>query len=200
MKLDFSTMTPQQAYFCITQSLIPRPIAWVLTENETGSYNLAPFSYFTAVSSNPPLLMISIGSKPDGSPKDTLANLQQRKKCVIHIADASQLDDLNQSAATLDYGVSEVEQQQLALAEMADFCLPRLANSKIAMAAELYRIDDIAGQSIVYCQLESIWLDDQISRIENDQLKIDASKVDPIARLGANEYALFGEIVQRKRP
>ncbi|MET0093908.1 MAG: flavin reductase, partial [Sedimenticola sp.] len=75
MNIDLSEMPPGQVYFTMTQALIPRPIAWVLSENADGGHNLAPFSYFSAVSSEPPLVMLSIGRRPDGTPKDTAANI-----------------------------------------------------------------------------------------------------------------------------
>jgi flavin reductase (DIM6/NTAB) family NADH-FMN oxidoreductase RutF len=63
MHLDFSDFTAAQRYHLMTQTIIPRPIAWALTDSDNGSYNLAPFSYFTAVSSEPALLMLSVGKK-----------------------------------------------------------------------------------------------------------------------------------------
>ena len=60
MYIDFDDMTPQQVYITMTQTVIPRPIAWVLSENANGSLNLAPYSYFNAVSSDPALVMICL--------------------------------------------------------------------------------------------------------------------------------------------
>ena len=71
MILDLSALQPAQVYFQMIQTLVPRPIAWVLSEIENDKYNLAPFSYFNAVCSDPPLIMLSVGKKPDGSFKDT---------------------------------------------------------------------------------------------------------------------------------
>ena len=67
MILDLSELKPAQVYFQMIQTLVPRPIAWVLSEIEQNKYNLAPFSYFNAVCSDPPLIMLSVGKKPDGS-------------------------------------------------------------------------------------------------------------------------------------
>ncbi len=64
MNIDLSTLAPTQVYHLMTQTVIPRPIAWVLTDSGEQNFNLAPFSYFTAVSSRPPLLMISVGKSP----------------------------------------------------------------------------------------------------------------------------------------
>ena len=61
MYVPLEELSPANAYFLMTQTIIPRPIAWVLSENETGTYNLAPFSYFNAVSSDPAVFMLSVG-------------------------------------------------------------------------------------------------------------------------------------------
>ena len=67
MIVELHSLTPAQVYLHMIQVLVPRPIAWVLSENASGSFNLAPFSYFNAVCSDPPLIMLSVGKKPDGS-------------------------------------------------------------------------------------------------------------------------------------
>ena len=64
MHINVEELTGTEAYHLLTQTVIPRPVAWILTENEEGDYNLAPFSFFTAISSRPPLIMFSVGSKP----------------------------------------------------------------------------------------------------------------------------------------
>ena len=78
MRQSFSDLNPSERYHIMTQVVIPRPIAWVLTANDgdqsnhsSSRFNLAPFSYFNAISSDPPLVMMSIGKKPDGEEKDT---------------------------------------------------------------------------------------------------------------------------------
>ena len=108
MYVNLDALSPNQVYFSIIQTLIPRPIAWVLSENADGGFNLAPFSYFNAVCSDPPLVMLSIGRKPDGSPKDTRVNIEQRERFVIHIAHRELAKQVTESSATLDYGDSEV--------------------------------------------------------------------------------------------
>jgi len=65
-----------ESYKLMAQTIIPRPIAWVVTEDE-GVVNIAPFSYFIGLSSDPATVLISVGHKPDGSPKDTLANIRE---------------------------------------------------------------------------------------------------------------------------
>jgi flavin reductase (DIM6/NTAB) family NADH-FMN oxidoreductase RutF len=203
MILDLDELAPNQTYFQMIQTLIPRPIAWVLTEHGNGSLNLAPFSYFTAVCAQPPLVMISVGHKPDGSVKDTRANIEERGDFVIHIAHCQMLEALNASSATLAADVSEIDELGLATVPFAGSRLPRLAEARVAYACECYDIQEIGPgkQSLIFGRIRHIYLDDGIvdTSVEG-RIKVDAGKLDPIARLGASEYATLSEVVSLKRP
>lgn len=203
MIIDLSDLKPAQVYFHMIQTLIPRPIAWVLSEIEHGKYNLAPFSYFNAVCSDPPLIMLSIGKKPDGSYKDTRVNIEQRKDFVAHIAHRELLEDLNESSATLDARESELTRLGLETAAFAGSRLPRLRACKIAYACECYQIHELGStpQSIIYGKVNQIYIDDEITSTNaKGHLQVHADKLAPIARLGANEYMSFGDIIRLKRP
>ncbi|MES9873789.1 MAG: flavin reductase family protein [Candidatus Sedimenticola sp. 6PFRAG7] len=203
MDIDLSEMTPGQVYFTMTQALIPRPIAWVLSENANGSHNLAPFSYFSAVSSDPPLIMLSIGRKPGGGPKDTSANIEARKHFVVHIPHCGEIGAVNESAATLPAGQSEVEAGGLEVVEFPGSPLPRLAGCRLAMACEIHEIQQIgaAPQSLVFGCVKRIYVDDAaVYPGEDGRLKLSAKQLDPLGRLGAGEYAGLGDIINLARP
>ena len=203
MFIDLTQLSTPQVYFTMTQTVIPRPVAWILTENDNGSYNLAPFSYFNAVCSDPPLVAVSIGRQPDGSEKDTLHNIRTRSELVIHIASCDQLHDLNQSSATLPPGESEVNASNLPLEAVEGFHLPRLRDCKIAMMCRRERILELGNnhQALMMAQVDTIYLaDDCAETNDKGRLKVDAKKIQPLARLGASEYASFGEVLSVKRP
>ena len=203
MILDLSELKPAQVYFHMIQTLIPRPIAWVLSEIEQEKYNLAPFSYFNAVCSDPPLIMLSVGKKPDGSFKDTRVNIEQRKDFVAHIAHREILDELNQSSATLAADVSELDQLGIETTAFEGSRLPRIRACKIAYACECYQIHELGNtpQSIIYGRVKHIFIDDEIiSSSEKGRLKVHADRLEPISRLGANEYMSFGNIINLARP
>jgi flavin reductase (DIM6/NTAB) family NADH-FMN oxidoreductase RutF len=203
MILDLSQLKPAQVYFHMIQTLVPRPIAWVLSEIEQDRYNLAPFSYFNAVCSDPPLIMLSVGKKPDGSFKDTRVNIEHRRDFVVHIADRGMLQDLNQSSATLDADISELDQLGIETTAFEGSRLPRIEACKIAYACECYEIHELGStpQSIIYGKVKHIYIDDGItSTSEKGRLKVHADKLEPIARLGADEYMSFGEVIRLARP
>ena len=204
MYLDFDPLSPNQRYHILTQSIIPRPIAWVLSDNGSeASYNLAPFSYFNGVCSDPPLIMLSIGHKPNGDQKDTLVNITERSHFVIHIPHAEQAAMVTESSRSLAHGESELAGTDLTLAEFEHFSLPRLAECPIAMACERYEIQALGNgpQYLILGQVKSVYVDDSVaSKDDKGRVSINSHAVDPLARLGGSEYRRQGESIHIPRP
>jgi flavin reductase (DIM6/NTAB) family NADH-FMN oxidoreductase RutF len=210
MIINFSDHSANQRYHLMTQTIIPRPIAWALTssknENITQeSLNLAPFSYFTAISSEPALLMISVGKKPNGIQKDTLANILKNKKMVIHIANENQADEVTQTAATLEHGESEltlIGNETLSTVTFEGFELPRLAQCDIAYACELFEIKEIGEvpQTLIFVEVKHLYISSKVTTENDGRVKINADIVKPLARLGANEYSGITQPFKKSRP
>lgn len=195
MNLTLSDLEPRQIYHLMIQTIIPRPIAWILTENDNHSFNLAPFSYFNGVSSDPPIMMVSIGKKKTGEKKDTWSNIEKRKQFVIHIAAQDQRDWVNQTSEELEYGESEVEKCELKTTTVEGWPLPRLANSKVAMLCSLYKIYEIGNkpQGMILGQIEKFWFDSDIVKTKHGHFWVDIEKIDPLCRLGSNAYGKVHE-------
>ena len=207
MYIDLQHQEPSAAYFTVIQTVMPRPVAWILSPNRSDggepTYNLAPFSYFCPVCSDPPLAVVSIGVKPDGSSKDTLINVQERRFFTIHIAHRELLDALNATSANMPYGVSEAAELGLELVPFDNAAVPRLAAARIAFACELEQVMPVGRgvQKLVFAQLNSVWIEDGTAALDaQGRLRVDARQVSPIARLGGGEYASFGEVLSRRRP
>ena len=203
MQIQLSELSPAEIYHLMTQTIVPRPIAWVLTESSESNYNLAPFSYFSAVSSAPPLMMFSVGKKPNGDDKDTVVNVTKTKKMVIHIASDDMYKDVTQSAATLEHGESELALTGLKTTKFEGFDLPRLNDCKVAFGCKLYEIQHLgqAPQTLVFAEIETIYVaDDVVVKDAKGRDKIQSDLIKPLARLGAAEYASFGEIIEQQRP
>ncbi|MFT4625895.1 MAG: flavin reductase (DIM6/NTAB) family NADH-FMN oxidoreductase RutF [Myxococcota bacterium] len=201
MLIDLTTLGGGPVYHLMTQTVIPRPIAWILTANDDSGLNLAPFSYFTAVSSSPPILMVSIGPRPDRTPKDTRRNIERGGWFVVHIAPSSLLGALNGSAGGLAPGESEVTAQGLDTAAVTDWPLPRLVGPKVAYLCKLHQVVELGAQGLMFGEITSAWLDDAVVSVnDRGRLKVHADKVDPLARLGAAEYATLGDVLSLKRP
>ena len=202
MHFDLSELSPNRVYYTMIQTMVPRPVAWVLSDNGNDSFNLAPFSYFNGVASDPPLLMVSVGKKPDGSLKDTRTNIIERNEFVIHIPHREMAPLVTETSRSLPAGDSELESTELETVPFGDFRLPRLKDCRVAFACERYRVEDITPtQAMILGEVKAIYVDDAVmTEDENGRAKIHADKIDPITRLGGNEYGLLGGIIDVPRP
>ncbi len=202
MIIDFQNEQPLTRYHLMTQTIIPRPIAWVLSENDDNTLNLAPFSFFNAICSDPPLVVMSIGKKPNGDLKDTRRNLMSGRDFVVHIPSREHAEVVNFSAATLDYGDSEVQASNLVLEDFAGCSVPRLRDCHVAYHCRFYELHELGPnqQGIVYAEIKQLYINDTVGQHVGDRYIIDASKLDPLLRLGGASYAALGEVFNIKRP
>lgn len=202
MFIDCRHQSPEENYFTLIQTVIPRPIAWVLSDNGNASYNLAPFSFFNVVSANPPMIMLSIGWKDEKTRKDTWVNIEARKDFVVHLPSVDDIADVAASAATLAHGESEINRLGCALTKTEGQRLPRLSKSKVAFFCELFSIQELGEdrQAMILGKINHIFLDDTIAQQRNGRLIVDAKALAPLARLGGAQYSVLGEILTMKRP
>ncbi|USD63988.1 flavin reductase family protein [Vibrio sp. SCSIO 43136] len=202
MNIDLTTLSSTEIYHLMTQTVIPRPVAWVLTETSPKSYNLAPFSYFAAVSSQPPMLMFSVGKKPSGELKDTIANLKNGSKMTIHIASTDLAQQVTDSSATLEHSESEVTKLGLETVDWPAHGLPRLSACNIAFGCSLHEIQSLGDvpQQLVFAKIEQVFIDESVIEQNPQRLVVDAEQVDPLARLGGTQYASLSAPFSIARP
>src|SRR6185312_13305864 len=109
MRVDFTNLPPREAYGLMTATILPRPIAWVSTLSAAGRANLAPFSFFQGVTSNPPTLMICPVNDRFGRPKDTVRNLAAVPEFTVSLVPYALAGAMNATSASLPYEESEYE-------------------------------------------------------------------------------------------
>lgn len=201
MILDLDDFSPNGVYHLLTQTVIPRPIAWALTINsDEQSYNLAPFSYFNAVCSDPPLLMLSCVPKPGGNHKDTVQNILRGNSFVIHIPTENQLQAVQDSATSLPYGESELDLHHLPLTSFttnrSGVNLQRLRDAPIAFACKLYRADSLgnAPQTLIFAEVTNIYIDEHALTQNGKHINIDTTTIAPLSRLGKNQFLCGGDV------
>ena len=189
MLIDYEKTSPTDIYKLMSQSVIPRPIAWVVTESG-GVVNVAPFSYFTGLSSNPPTLLFSVGHKSDGTPKDTLRNLRETKKCTVCIASVEQLEHLHLSSKELAAHVSEAEHFAIPHRAVLEGYPPMIEEAPVAFFCDLYDEVDLGQSKTVplIVQVRQQFVDDGCL---TDPQRL-AISFDPLARMGKG-YAGIGE-------
>lgn len=206
MEYSVTGLPEAEAYNVFTQVLIPRPVAWVLSDNGAGAgderWNLAPFSYFNGISSSPPLVMFSIGDGMAGREKDTHRNLRDRSQFVINIAAVAQAQAVQLSSNELPAGVSETRKYGIELADW-DWPVPRVSASPIAMACiatQFTRVGD-TEQIVVFAEIRKLWLRPDVASIDaKGRLLVDPVAVDPLARLGKGAYARLTGVFRPELP
>lgn len=137
MHIDPARHNELDRYRLLTNLVVPRPIAWVTTLHESGVVNLAPFSFFNAVSSDPLQVMVSVGARDDGSRKDTAVNIIRTGEFVVNLVTEELLPAMNLSAAEFPPGISELEAAGLRSAPSLLIATPRLAESAASLECVL---------------------------------------------------------------
>ncbi|MBA4502026.1 flavin reductase family protein [Marinobacterium marinum] len=204
MILSARDMATADVYHTLTQIIIPRPIAWVLSPNDRACshFNLAPFSFFNAVCSDPPVLMLSMGNKTDGSLKDSCVNLLERRHCVVHLGTDRQAQAISDTAQEMAFGESEVEQAGCELVDFEGTDMKRLKTVPIALYCRLYQHIEVGNrpQHLLLVEVEKFWVDDNVCYTDSKgRVRIAADRVEPLARLGGSEYARLGEMFRLER-
>jgi len=188
MLIDFNEKTPLDRYKLISNSVIPRPIAWVMTQGEC--LNIAPYSYFTPLSSEPATLLISIGHKKSGKPKDTLKNLREKRKCVISMVGDEHFEKMHLSASPLEANESEVDAFGIETKIVLEDYPPLPENIQVAYFCDYLQEVELEGSKTVptIVEIKYLYINDEI--ITNPETI--AFEVESIGRIGKN-YAKLGE-------
>jgi len=155
MRLDLAGENQNISYKVLTALITPRPIAWVSTLNEDGSVNLAPFSFFNVFGSHPPLVILGIGDKEPGIPKDTLRNAQRTGEFVVNLVDEGLATRMARSSAPLPYGQSELDAVGLHATPCATIATPRVAEAPVSLECRVHEIQ-IIGHNRILIGLGSI--------------------------------------------
>jgi flavin reductase (DIM6/NTAB) family NADH-FMN oxidoreductase RutF len=190
MVVDYADKAFTQSNQLMAQTIIPRPIAWVLTQNAEGTLNIAPFSYFMGLSAEPPTMVVSVGYKSDGSQKDTLKNLRETKKCTICMVDEPLLEKMHFSSKELDSALSEAKEFNIDTKNVVDGFPPMVEGAPSAFFCEYYQEIDLKNAQNVplIVEIKAQYIDDNIVTGE-EKITLD---YEPLVRVGKS-YALLGK-------
>nr|WP_243239598.1 flavin reductase family protein [Sulfobacillus harzensis] len=186
----------------MTQAVVPRPIAWVTSCDKEGRVNAAPFSFFTCLASNPPLIGITIMSR-QGAPKDTLANARETREFVVNIASEENLEALNRTSIEAPHSFSETAYAGLHLIPAQNVGVPAIADALIHIACR-YETEVAFGNQdnqthpahLLVGRIVSMEVDDRVMKdgyIDPEQLKA-------IGRLGGPLFCQTTEVRRLNRP
>ncbi len=197
MELDPAAITQAERYKLLIGCVVPRPIAFVSTVSpDGGSLNIAPFSFFNGVGSNPLTLLFCPANKPDGTEKDTLRNCKPvaeggTAQFVVNLATESYVRQVAAAAEPLPYGQSEFELIGLKHVPSRVVKPPRVADSPAAFECETVQVVRTnpgapAAGNIVIGRVVHIYVRDDLI---NERFHIDPAKLAAVGRMGGLGYA-----------
>lgn len=191
-ELPVHELSARASHRLLTASVLPRPIAWVSTRSADGIDNLAPYSFFTAVSSDPPVLQFaSIGRK------DTVRNIRETGEFVICVTTLELIDAVNATAEYVAPDVDEFTLAGLRREPSAAVAPARVAGSPVAFECRLRSIDEVGNGLVVLGDVVHVAVSEAV--LGEDDLPV-AELVQPVGRLGRNEWAGLGELLRRNLP
>jgi len=197
MQIDPCELSHSQAHALFISALVPRPIAWVSTLSPEGRPNLAPFSFFMGVASDPPTLAVAIGRRR-GALKDTARNLEARGEFVVNVVSEAVARAMVNTSADFPPEVNEFEAAGLTALPSERVAPPRVKESLVHMECRLERLITIGRSetSLAIGEVVLFHLDDRLWTGSD----IDVEALRPLGRLGRAPYAPVGQVWDIPRP
>jgi flavin reductase (DIM6/NTAB) family NADH-FMN oxidoreductase RutF len=201
MFIDFTTLSPRDAYNWMADTITPRPIAWVSTISSEGKHNLAPFSFFNGITGSPPTLMFSAVANRGGIKKDTVRNIEATGEFVVNLVPHPLTDKMNACAALLPHGESEFEAFDIASSAATRVRPFLVTEAPVAFECTLHSIVAVGegggAASVVFGRIVAAHVRDAVLGPDG---KVDPALLDTVGRLGGEHYVTTRDRFTLKRP
>jgi flavin reductase (DIM6/NTAB) family NADH-FMN oxidoreductase RutF len=199
MELDLEGKHAKRAYSILASLVTPRPIAWVTTLGPDGVVNTAPFSFFNLLGANPPILGFCPGDRDDGTPKDTARNIRLSHEFVVNLVDEKVAEAMNRTAASLPYGVSELQSAGLTTASSSSVKPPRIAESPASLECVEWGTLQIGGNRLIIGLVKRVHVRDELFDPQTQRIRGELFHV--IGRMASpNWYCRTSDRFEMKRP
>jgi len=195
MILDPESISPGAMYRFMIGVVVPRPIAFVSTVGPEGRFNVAPFSYFNAITNRPPLIGISINLR-GGEPKDTLRNIRATGDFVVNTVDEPLTLRMVHASGDWPEGVSEFELTGLTPVASDRVKSPRVAESPVSLECRLHREIEFGDTALVVGEILRAHVADRVLT----EGRVDIEKLRPVGRLGGDGYTIVRDVFHLPRP
>jgi flavin reductase (DIM6/NTAB) family NADH-FMN oxidoreductase RutF len=202
IELNPADMQQRDLYKLMIGAIVPRPIAWVSTVSPSGIYNLAPFSFFNGVASNPPSLVFSVSYREaDHQPKDTLANVRASGEFVVNMVTEPLAAAMNITSGEYPAEVDEFERAGLTPVKAVKVSAPRVAESPVQFECRLNQIVPIGeGPGSANLVIGTIVYIHVAEAVYREPYKIDIAAYQPIGRLAGAGYTRVNDLFDLPRP
>jgi flavin reductase (DIM6/NTAB) family NADH-FMN oxidoreductase RutF len=200
MNFDVAALGTQEKYHLLNGGITPRPIAWISTRSKEGIDNLAPYSFFTVASCDPPVLLYTQVTQRSGIDKDTLQNLVETGECVVNIVNSNLLAKMNVTSASIKIENSEFDHADVEHSPSYKVSPSSVKQSPVRYECKLREIISIgnlpAGGTIVLLDVTSVYVRDDLY-IDG---RINQKLIDTVGKMGGDGYALTEKYVELNRP
>jgi flavin reductase (DIM6/NTAB) family NADH-FMN oxidoreductase RutF len=183
MLFDFATLSAQDRYKLLVSTVVPRPIAWVVTCDAEGRCNAAPYSFFNVFANEPPVVCIGIGGRAPGDMKDTGNNIRATGQFVVNLVSAETAAQMNVTAIDFPHEVDEIAEAGLTRLASTRVRPPRIAESPVAMECELFTTMELNPERLlVFGRVVAMHIRDE-AVLNPERCYIDTPKLDLIGRM-----------------
>ncbi|NIP83707.1 MAG: flavin reductase family protein [Gemmatimonadetes bacterium] len=198
--LRASALSGRQRYRLLTSLIVPRPIGWISTWGADGVRNLAPFSYFNALSAAPMLVGASVGLRR-GAVKDTLANVRASGQFAVNLVTERHLEAMVHTAGDWPAGSDEFEEAGLEAADCEAVEAPYVADAIAVLECRLFREIELgaAPNTLIIGEVEAVRLGRELA-VDPETLHVDPGSLRPVGRLGLDAYTTLGTVRHVPRP
>jgi len=199
MEVDLEGKHANRAYAMLASLIMPRPIAWVTTLDDKGSINVAPFSFFNALGTDPPIIGFAPGDRDDGSPKDTARNIRSTHEFVVNLVDETAAEAMNRTSASLPYGVSELTEANLSTIASSVVAPPRIAEAPASLECKEWGTLQIGGNRLIIGLVRRVHVRDDL--IDPVKMRIRSERFQVIGRMASpNWYCRTNDRFEMVRP
>lgn len=200
MLFDFTAMPARECYKLLVSTVTPRPIAWVVSQNREGRLNAAPFSFFNALSGDPPVIGIGIGSHEPGRAKDTRCNICETREFVVNLVSEETAEAMNITAIEFEREVNELNEAQLKTLPSVHVQPPRIATSPVSMECALLQVVELGpDNAAVLGRILAMHVRDNLV-LDPSKNYIDTPNLHLIGRMhGTAWYARTSDLFQMDR-
>lgn len=199
MEIDFEKEMAAKAYGLLASLVTPRPIALVTTLSTDGRVNAAPFSFFNLMGANPPICAFAPGDRDDGTPKDTARNIRSTHEFVVNLVDESIASAMNECAASLPFGESELIRAGLTAAPSSLVKPPRIVEAPASLECLEWGTLQIGGNRLVIGLIKRLHVRDEY--FDAMKQRINTAKLLTIGRMASPDwYCRTGDRFEMKRP
>jgi flavin reductase (DIM6/NTAB) family NADH-FMN oxidoreductase RutF len=199
MLFDLETIPTREAYKLMVTTVVPRPIAWLVSQDKAGVVNAAPYSFFNCFGDKPPVIGIGIGPNADGTPKDSLRNIQETGQFTVCMVSEATAEAMNVTAIDFPPEIDELAAAGLTAVPSSKVAPPRIGESPVAMECETFQLVPVGHHTLVLGRVVALHVRDDCV-LNAEKFYIDTPRLELIGRMhGRGTYTRTTDTLEINR-